>query len=117
MLEKIRFALTKNLTMANLQDRLAEIFDQNLELIHLEEPLKYQTLKFWSSSAEATPKELVAWCKDQLAAYRAPREVKIIPAADMPYGMTLKVLKQDLKARYAPEYEKRSPEEWKKKGD
>ena len=67
--------------------------------------------------AEATPEELIAWGKEHLAAYRAPREVKIIPAADMPYGMTLKVLKKDLKARYVSEYEKRSPEDWRKKGN
>jgi acyl-CoA synthetase (AMP-forming)/AMP-acid ligase II len=78
-----------------------------------EMPIAIVSLK---PDAEATPEELIAWGKEHLAAYRAPREIKIIPAADMPYGMTLKVLKKDLKARYAPEYEKRSPEDWKKKG-
>ena len=44
---------------------------------------------------EATEEELLAWCKEHIASYRAPRKVKIVN--DMPLTMTLKVLKRDLK--------------------
>jgi acyl-coenzyme A synthetase/AMP-(fatty) acid ligase len=44
MFEKIRFALTRNLTMANLQDRLDEVYDPHKEMIFLDEPLRYQAL-------------------------------------------------------------------------
>jgi acyl-CoA synthetase (AMP-forming)/AMP-acid ligase II len=70
-----------------------------------EMPIAIVSLK---PEAEATPEEILAWCKENIAAYKAPREIKIIPAADMPYGMTLKVLKKDLKARYIEEYRNRS---------
>jgi len=50
--------------------------------------------------ASADPEEILAWCRENIAAYRCPREVKIIPAADMPYGMTMKVMKKELRARY-----------------
>lgn len=45
--------------------------------------------------AELGPDELMAWCKDNIAGYKAPRHVEI--RDEMPYGMTLKVLKRVLR--------------------
>jgi long-chain acyl-CoA synthetase len=50
--------------------------------------------------AEATEEELVAWCKENIATYKAPRIVKIIPMSEMPYGVTLKIMKKDLRDRF-----------------
>ena len=44
---------------------------------------------------EASEEELLAWCKENITAYKAPRKVKIV--TDMPLTMTLKVLKRELK--------------------
>ncbi len=50
-----------------------------------------------------TEEELVGWCRENIASYRAPRIVRIIPIEEMPYGMTLKIMKKDLRARFADE--------------
>ncbi len=50
---------------------------------------------------EATEEEIQAWCKEHIAAYKAPKAVRIFKPEDMPYGNTLKVLKRDLRDRYA----------------
>lgn len=47
--------------------------------------------------------ELADWCKENLASYRAPRIVRIIPMDEMPYGMTLKIMKKDLRSRFEEE--------------
>jgi len=56
---------------------------------------------------EATPEELLEWCRNTIAYYKAPRDIKIIPASEMPYGMTLKVLKRKLRERYQEEFARR----------
>jgi long-chain acyl-CoA synthetase len=43
----------------------------------------------------ATEEELLAWCREHIAAYKAPRRVVIID--EMPLTMTLKVLKRELR--------------------
>jgi long-chain acyl-CoA synthetase len=45
--------------------------------------------------AEATPEEVIAFSKERLAAYKYPREVRII--AELPKGPTGKILKKDLR--------------------
>ncbi|CAN5738879.1 long-chain fatty acid--CoA ligase [soil metagenome] len=45
--------------------------------------------------AEVTPEEVIAFTKEQLAAYKYPREVRII--ADLPKGPTGKILKTELR--------------------
>jgi len=60
--------------------------------------------------AQATEAELLEWARQNLARYRAPRDVKIIPASEMPYGMTLKILKRKLRDRYLDEYTKKFEE-------
>ena len=47
-----------------------------------------------------TEDDLVAWCKENIASYKAPRVVKIIPWKEMPYGVTLKIMKKDLRDRF-----------------
>ena len=42
-----------------------------------------------------TGEELLSWCRDNIALYKAPRYVEV--RSEMPYGMTLKVLKRQLR--------------------
>ncbi|WP_309139948.1 AMP-binding protein [Micromonospora sp. 4G55] len=45
--------------------------------------------------AEVTPDDLVAYCRERLAAYKYPRQVRIV--AELPKGPTGKLLKRELK--------------------
>ena len=47
------------------------------------------------AGAEVTPEELIAWCKERLAAYKYPREVRIVD--ELPKGPTGKILKKELR--------------------
>jgi long-chain acyl-CoA synthetase len=47
-----------------------------------------------NEGAELAPDELVAWCKDQMAAYKYPRIVEI--ASSLPMTATGKILKREL---------------------
>ena len=51
--------------------------------------------------AEATEEELLAWCRDHIAAYKSPRRVCIIE--QMPLTMPLKVMKRELRSRLEKE--------------
>jgi len=44
---------------------------------------------------ELTSEELLAWCRENIAEYKAPRFIEV--RSQMPYGMTLKVLKRVLR--------------------
>lgn len=57
-----------------------------------EEVVAYVSLK---PDATATAHELIAYCKERLAAYKYPREVHFL--AELPTGPTGKVLKRDLR--------------------
>jgi long-chain acyl-CoA synthetase len=46
---------------------------------------------------DATEEELLAWCGEHIARYKAPRYVRIID--EMPLTMTLKVMKKELRSR------------------
>ncbi|MBU4175731.1 MAG: acyl--CoA ligase [Actinobacteria bacterium] len=63
-------------------------------------PLAVVCLK---EGSELTEEELADWCRENIASYRAPRMVRIIPIEEMPYGMTLKIMKKDLRTRFADE--------------
>lgn len=66
-----------------------------------EMPIAVVTLK---SGVRADADEVLAWARENIAAYKAPRAVKIAGEGDMPYGMTLKVLKRKLRERYCEEF-------------
>jgi len=51
-----------------------------------------------------TEEEVTAWCQENIASYKAPRFVRIIPIEEMPYGMTLKIMKKDLRERFVKEF-------------
>ncbi|HEY5502801.1 MAG TPA: class I adenylate-forming enzyme family protein [Candidatus Anoxymicrobiaceae bacterium] len=51
------------------------------------------------AGAELTDSELMAWCRENIAQYKAPRYVEV--RSQMPYGMTLKVLKRVLRDELA----------------
>jgi long-chain acyl-CoA synthetase len=51
------------------------------------------------AGAELTDAELMAWCRENIAEYKAPRYVEV--RSQMPYGMTLKVLKRVLRDELA----------------
>ncbi len=60
-------------------------------------PVAVVTLK---AGAQAGEDELLAWCKENIAGYKCPRAVRIIAPEEMPYGMTLKVRKLELRKRF-----------------
>lgn len=47
------------------------------------------------AGADLTSEDLMAWCREHIAEYKAPRYVEV--RSEMPYGMTLKVLKRVLR--------------------
>ncbi len=46
--------------------------------------------------ASATPEEIVAYCRERVAAYKYPREVRVVD--ELPKGPTGKILKKELRA-------------------
>jgi len=58
-----------------------------------EEVVAFVVLK---PGAEADPDDIIAYCRERLAAYKYPREVRIV--TDLPKGPTGKILKRELKA-------------------
>lgn len=50
--------------------------------------------------AETSEEEILAWCREHIAGYKSPRAVRIIAPEEMPYGMTLKVRKLELRQRF-----------------
>ncbi|HEY0253558.1 MAG TPA: AMP-binding protein [Kofleriaceae bacterium] len=48
----------------------------------------------------ATPDELIAHCREQLAGYKRPRQVELVAAAEIPRSTTGKILRGELAARY-----------------
>ncbi len=60
-----------------------------------EEILAFVVIK---PGATVAPEEIVAYCKERLAAYKYPRDVRI--TGDLPKGPTGKILKQELRTRW-----------------
>jgi len=58
-----------------------------------EEVVAFVVLK---PGAEADPGDIIAYCRERLAAYKYPRDVRIV--ADLPKGPTGKILKRELRA-------------------
>jgi long-chain acyl-CoA synthetase len=63
-----------------------------------EAPVAFVQLKVGEDVSE---EELLAWCKEHIAAYKSPRVVRIIDA--MPLNMTMKVLKRELRQQLIDE--------------
>jgi long-chain acyl-CoA synthetase len=61
-------------------------------------PLAVVTLK---EGALVSEDEILAWCKEHIAGYKSPRAVRILAPEELPYGMTLKVRKLELRERFA----------------
>lgn len=55
--------------------------------------------------SETGEQELLDWCRENIAPYKAPRRVHIVPLEEMPYGMTLKVLKRELRQRFIDDFD------------
>ena len=53
---------------------------------------------------ELGEEELLEWCRENIASYKVPRRVHIVPLEEMPYGMTLKILKRELRQRYIDDF-------------
>jgi len=51
-----------------------------------------------SAGEEATPEELIAWCRERLAHYKSPRSIDIFD--ELPRNPTGKLLKRDLRKPY-----------------
>jgi acyl-CoA synthetase (AMP-forming)/AMP-acid ligase II len=47
--------------------------------------------------------ELIEWCREHLAAYKAPRRVWILEPGGMPQNLNGKVLRRELRERYSRE--------------
>jgi long-chain acyl-CoA synthetase len=60
-----------------------------------EEILAFVVLK---PGATVTPEEVIGYCRERLAAYKYPRDVRI--AGDLPKGPTGKILKQELRSQW-----------------
>ncbi len=54
-----------------------------------------------AAGAEATEEEIQEWCKQNIGAYKCPRAIRIVKPEEMPYGMTLKVRKLELRDRFS----------------
>ncbi len=67
-------------------------------------PVAFVQLK---EGEEATEQEILDWCGEHVARYKAPRMVRIID--DMPLTMTLKVMKRKLRSRLMREAAFRGP--------
>ena len=47
------------------------------------------------AGGDASPDQIIAWCKERLAAYKYPREIRLV--AELPKGPTGKILKKELR--------------------
>ncbi len=55
------------------------------------------------TGASATESDLVEWCRQNLAPYKAPRRIWILEAGELPHNHTGKVLRRVLQERFAAE--------------
>jgi long-chain acyl-CoA synthetase len=69
-------------------------------VIGIPDPLKGEIPKAFvvlSPDQEATAEEIIQWSKENMAAYKAPRQVEITTIDDLPKTATGKILKRELK--------------------
>ena len=55
---------------------------------------------------KATEAELLAWCREKIAPFKAPRAVLIVPAAEIPRNANKKIVKDVLKEKTLPALQK-----------
>jgi acyl-CoA synthetase (AMP-forming)/AMP-acid ligase II len=53
------------------------------------------------SGAQTTEKELLEWCREKLAPYKAPRRIWILDPGGLPQNHTGKVLRRELRERFS----------------
>jgi len=63
------------------------------------------------SDTSASENDLLDWCRQNLAPYKAPRRIWILPAGEMPHNHTGKVLRRTLKERFTAELNQQLPPE------
>ncbi len=61
------------------------------------------------SGTSASENDLLDWCRQNLAAYKAPRRIWILSPGEMPHNHTGKVLRRTLKERFTAELDQQSP--------
>jgi long-chain acyl-CoA synthetase len=67
-------------------------------VVGVPDPYRGETVKAYVTlvpGATTTPEELTAWCREHLAAYKAPREVEI--RQDLPKTISGKILRRELR--------------------
>lgn len=60
-----------------------------------DEKLGEEVVAVVSTTADVTPDEIVGYCRERLAAYKYPREVRVVP--ELPKGPSGKILKKELR--------------------
>lgn len=60
------------------------------------------------SGSSASENDLVEWCRQNLAPYKAPRRIWILAPGEMPHNHTGKVLRRTLKERFTAEIDEQS---------
>ena len=53
---------------------------------------------------QTVEEQLLDWCRERIAPYKAPRKIRILKRGEMPQGTTQKVLKRVLRERYANDF-------------
>lgn len=69
-------------------------------VVGVPDPYRGESVKAYASlrpGARAEPAELVAYCRERLAAYKYPREVEILP--ELPKTASGKILRRELRVR------------------
>jgi len=56
------------------------------------------------NSLQCAEDDVLEWCRQRIAPYKAPRRIHIIPKGEMPQGVTQKALKRVLRERYAHDF-------------
>ena len=64
-------------------------------------PLAVVSLK---EGAKVSEEELMNWCRERIADYKAPRKIKIMRAEEIPRTYTMKILKRELREMFANEF-------------
>ncbi len=60
-------------------------------------PIAFVELKEGQTSDPNMPQALLNWCRERLAGYKVPKEVRIMPAPGLPRNPTGKIVRKDLK--------------------